>query len=80
VCVVDCDPETQIHRVQSRSGLTIDTIRRIMAAQAARATRLAAAHDVILNDGATTAEILRARAKTLHEEWCAMASAMRGKI
>ena len=35
--------------------------------------------DVILNDGATTPEILRARAKTLHEEWCAMASAMRGK-
>jgi dephospho-CoA kinase len=79
VCVVDCDPETQIHRVQSRSGLTIATIRRIMAAQAARATRLAAAHDVILNDGATSAETLRARAKTLHDEWCAISSAMRGR-
>lgn len=75
VCVVDCDPETQIARVQARSGLTPSTIRRIMAAQAARATRLAAAQDVILNDGATSAETLHARARTLHDEWCSLASA-----
>ncbi|ANN68769.1 dephospho-CoA kinase [Bordetella bronchialis] len=74
VCVVDCDPETQIRRVRSRSGLTIDTIERIMAAQAARDTRLAAAHDVILNDGATSAETLCARTKALHDRWCALAS------
>jgi len=76
VCVIDCDPETQIARVQSRSGLTISTIQRIMAAQVARATRLAAAHDVILNDGATSPEQLRARAKTLHEQWCALAASL----
>ncbi|WP_454692060.1 dephospho-CoA kinase [Achromobacter aloeverae] len=76
VCVIDCDPDTQIARVQSRSGLTISTIQRIMAAQVARATRLAAAHDVILNDGATSPEQLRARAKTLHEQWCALAASM----
>ncbi|ARP83763.1 dephospho-CoA kinase [Bordetella genomosp. 8] len=75
VCVVDCDPETQIQRVRSRSGLTADTIERIMAAQAARETRLAAAHDVILNDGATSADTLCARTKALHDRWCALASA-----
>jgi dephospho-CoA kinase len=75
VCVVDCDPDTQIRRVQSRSGLTADTIQRIMAAQAARETRLAAAHDVILNDGATSADTLRARTKALHDRWCTLASA-----
>ncbi|CAM3592336.1 dephospho-CoA kinase [Bordetella sputigena] len=74
VCVVDCDPETQIRRVRSRSGLTADTIERIMAAQAARDTRLAAAHDVILNDGATSAETLCARTKAQHDRWCALAS------
>ena len=77
ICVVDCDPETQVARVQARSGLTAEAIRRIMAAQAARATRLAAADDVIVNDGATTAEQLRARAKALHDRWCHMAAASR---
>lgn len=75
ICVVDCDPETQIARVQARSGLTPDAIRRIMAAQAARETRLEAADDVILNDGATTSQQLRSRAKQMHDRWLALASA-----
>ncbi len=77
ICVVDCDPATQVARVQARSGLTEQAIRRIMAAQAARATRLAAADDVILNDGATSAQQLRARAKALHDSWCRLAAAPR---
>lgn len=77
ICVVDCDPETQISRVQSRSGLTPEAIRRIMAAQAARATRLAAADDVIVNDGATTVQALQARTKVLHDRWCQLATAAR---
>lgn len=75
ICVVDCDPQTQVARVQARSGLTPEAIRRIMAAQAARDTRLAAADDVIVNDGATTAEQLLARAKALHDRWCHLAAA-----
>lgn len=75
ICVVDCDPETQLARVQARSGLTAPDIRRIMAAQAARATRLEVADDVILNDGATTAEILLARTRSLHERYLALAAA-----
>ncbi|CAB3916303.1 dephospho-CoA kinase [Achromobacter deleyi] len=74
ICVVDCDPETQVARVRSRSGLTDSAIRRIMAAQAARASRLAVADDVINNDGATSPEQLRAQAKTLHDRWLVLAA------
>jgi len=75
VCVVDCDSDTQLARVQARSGLTASTIRRIMAAQATREARLAAAHDVIVNDGATTPGQLRERARMQHERWRELAQA-----
>ncbi|MDH0736288.1 dephospho-CoA kinase [Achromobacter spanius] len=74
ICVVDCDPDTQVARVQARSGLTEPAIRRIMAAQAARETRLDIADDVITNDGATSPEQLRARARILHDRWLALAA------
>lgn len=51
VLVVDCAEETQVRRVMSRSGLPESQIRAIMAAQASRSARLAAADDVIDNDG-----------------------------
>jgi dephospho-CoA kinase len=51
VLVVDCAEETQVRRVMSRSGLPEVQIRAIMAAQASRGERLAAADDVIDNDG-----------------------------
>ncbi len=51
VLVVDCSPETQVERVVARSGLEPQAIRAIMAAQAPRALRLAAADIVICNDG-----------------------------
>jgi dephospho-CoA kinase len=51
VLVVDCRPETQVARVMARSGLTDEAVRAIMAAQASRAERLAAADTVIYNDG-----------------------------
>lgn len=70
ICVVDCDPQTQVARVQARSGLTPETIERIMSAQASRAQRLDAADDVILNDADTTVDILRQRAFSLHKSWC----------
>jgi dephospho-CoA kinase len=73
ICVVDCDPETQIARVQQRNGLTIESIQRIMAAQATRPARLAVADDVIVNDSHTTPEQLRDRARALHERWCEVA-------
>jgi dephospho-CoA kinase len=51
VLVVDCKEETQVRRVMSRSGLPEAQVRAIMAAQATRAQRLAAADDVVDNDG-----------------------------
>ncbi len=52
IAVVDCAESTQIERVVSRSGLARSEIERILAAQATRAERLAAADDIIDNDGA----------------------------
>lgn len=51
VLVVDCTEQTQIRRVMFRSGLPEAQVRAIMAAQATRTERLAAADDVIDNDG-----------------------------
>lgn len=51
VLVVDCAEETQVRRVMSRSGLSETQVHAIMATQASRAARLAAADDVIDNDG-----------------------------
>jgi dephospho-CoA kinase len=53
VLVVDCEPETQVARVVARSGLAADEVRAIIAAQAPRALRLAAADLVICNEGLT---------------------------
>jgi dephospho-CoA kinase len=53
VLVVDCEPETQVARVTARSGLVPDEVRAIIAAQAPRALRLAAADLVICNEGLT---------------------------
>src|ERR1700755_1116779 len=50
VLVVDCDEELQIRRLQARDGSTLEQARAILNAQASRATRLKAAHDVIKNE------------------------------
>lgn len=73
ICVVDCDPDTQIQRVQARSGLTQEVITRIMSAQASREDRLAAADDIVLNDGRTSPDELVGRVRVLHEFWCTQA-------
>lgn len=70
LCVVDCEETTQIERVQARSGIPIDTIRRILAAQATRAQRLAVADDIIVNSANTTLEELEKQVLVLHEGWC----------
>jgi dephospho-CoA kinase len=53
VLVVDCEPGTQVARVTARSALTPEQVRAIIAAQAPRALRLAAADLVICNEGIT---------------------------
>jgi dephospho-CoA kinase len=51
VLVVDCDEDLQIRRLQARDGSSLEQARAILNAQASRATRLKAAHDVLKNDG-----------------------------
>ena len=50
ILVVDCREEVQISRVMARNNLPESQVRAIMAAQASRAQRLAAADDVIENN------------------------------
>ncbi|UBM12827.1 dephospho-CoA kinase [Cupriavidus metallidurans] len=51
VLVVDCQEETQIARVMARNGFTRDQVLAIMRRQATRSERIAAADDLIDNDG-----------------------------
>jgi dephospho-CoA kinase len=73
VLVVDCPETLQIERVMARSGLDRDEVERIMAAQAGRAERLAAANDMITNTGLP--EALRAQVAVLHQDYLARAAA-----
>ena len=57
VLVVDCSEETQVARVVARSGLKPEEVRAIIAAQAPRALRLAAADIVICNEALTLQEL-----------------------
>lgn len=70
VLVVDCEESVQVERVRRRSGLSADEVRRIIATQAPRATRLAAADDVIDNSGPLAAVGPQVRA--LHERYLSL--------
>lgn len=50
ILVVDCAEQEQIERTMARSGLRAEEVRAIMAHQATRAARLAAANDIVVND------------------------------
>jgi dephospho-CoA kinase len=53
VLVVDCQAQTQISRVMQRSGLTAESVQKIMAAQSSRAARLQCADYVLFNESVT---------------------------
>ncbi|KVO01281.1 dephospho-CoA kinase [Burkholderia ubonensis] len=74
VLVVDCDVETQIARVMRRNRFTREQVEAIIARQATRDARLAAADDVIVND-ATTPDALAAQVDALHQRYLAGATA-----
>lgn len=69
VLAIDCREATQIARVMARSGLPEAQVKAIMAAQATREQRLAAADDVIDNDGDAAA--LPAQVERLHRSYLA---------
>jgi dephospho-CoA kinase len=75
VLVVDCDPALQLARLQARDGTTHAEAERMLAAQATRAARLAAADDVIHNDGDIAR--LRNQVEKLHRGYVAAAAANR---
>ena len=57
VLVIDCNEDTQVSRVVARSGWTPDAVEKIMAHQATRGQRLAAADIVIYNQDLTLGEL-----------------------
>ena len=57
VLVVDCREATQLTRVMARNGLAREAVEKIMAAQAGRPQRLAAADICIYNDALTLAAL-----------------------
>jgi dephospho-CoA kinase len=75
VLVVDCDEALQVRRTMARSGLTEPQVRAIMASQAARAQRLAAADDVIINNG-DLAELAE-QVRRLHAAYLTLAGSAR---
>jgi len=70
VLAVDCREDVQIARVMARNNLSETQVRAIMAAQASRAERLAAADDVIDNNGGLDA--LAPQIDRLHAQYLQM--------
>ncbi|MGY3924035.1 dephospho-CoA kinase [Aeromonas jandaei] len=77
VLVVDVDEATQIERTCRRDGVTPEQAKAIIAAQASRSERLAAADDVVENGNGSEMAI-KARILTLHETYLAFASQQAG--
>ncbi|BAN24156.1 dephospho-CoA kinase [Caballeronia insecticola] len=75
VLVVDCPVETQITRVMRRNGFAREQVLAIIAKQATREARLAAADDIVLNDESATLDTLARHVDALHERYLALAAA-----
>jgi dephospho-CoA kinase len=75
ILVVDADEAVQLQRVMARDGCTEEQARAILASQASRSARLAAADDVLLNAGTVTD--LRQAVDHLHERYLRLAEAQR---
>jgi dephospho-CoA kinase len=71
VLVVDVDEQLQMQRVQARDGSSPSQARAILASQASREARLAAADDVLRNAG--TVADLRQAVDRLHEKYLHLA-------
>jgi dephospho-CoA kinase len=74
VLTVDCSVETQISRVMSRNNFSREQVLAIIARQATREARLAAADDVIDNDNAPL-DALKAQVDAQHRVYLALAGA-----
>ncbi|ADG16759.1 dephospho-CoA kinase [Paraburkholderia atlantica] len=72
VLTVDCSVDTQVARVMSRNGFSREQVLAIIARQATREARLAAADDVIVNDNAPRLE-LEAQVDAHHQAYLSLA-------
>jgi dephospho-CoA kinase len=75
ILVVDVDEDVQLHRIMARDGCTLEQARAVLASQASRSARLAAANDILLNAGTVTD--LRQAVDHLHERYLRLAEAQR---
>jgi dephospho-CoA kinase len=71
VLVVDVEESVQLQRVMARDGGSLDEARAILKSQASRAARLAAADDVLPNNGTVTD--VRQAVDRLHEKYLRLA-------
>lgn len=71
VLVVDADPAVQLERLRGRDGISEQLAQAMIAAQAGRETRLAAADDILRNDG--TPEALLSEVDRLHRRYLELA-------
>ncbi|MCS6947391.1 MAG: dephospho-CoA kinase [Steroidobacteraceae bacterium] len=76
VLLVDCPEELQIARLRARDGSSETEARAMLAAQASRAERRAAADDIIVNDGDRAA--LERQVAALHAHYLQYARERRG--
>jgi dephospho-CoA kinase len=70
ILVVDVDESVQLQRVMARDGSSLEQARAILASQATRSARLAAADDVLPNAGSVTD--LRRQVDVLHARYLQM--------
>jgi dephospho-CoA kinase len=75
ILVVDVDEAVQLRRVMERDGCTAEQAGAILASQASRSARLAAADDVLQNAGTVTD--LRQAVGRLHERYLRLAEIQR---
>lgn len=79
VLVIDVDEATQIERTCRRDGVSWAQAQAILAAQASRAERLAAADDVLDNKNGAP-ETIKPRILALHETYMAFASQQASQV
>ncbi len=68
VLVVDCSVQQQIERVVRRSGWSSDAVMRVIAQQASRELRRAAA-DAVIHNGSEDAAVLTLEVQALWRQW-----------
>ncbi|MDE1183215.1 dephospho-CoA kinase [Paraburkholderia sp.] len=74
VLTVDCSVDTQVARVMQRNGFSREQVLAIMARQATREARLAAADDIIVNENAPL-DALTAQVEKQHRAYLSLAAA-----